>query len=141
MALPWLTIAKAVPWTDVIAHAPSVVNAARKLLQRKPGEAGANSTPTAPVPPASDHGPLTLEALTELVQASQAESATLRAQLAETQQLLQDLAEQQARTLAQVDENRTQLERLRRQLMLVAVVAILGVVLAVGLVAKGALPV
>ena len=118
MALPWLTLAKAVPWSDVIEHAPSVVNAARKLLQRKP------------VDPTSGNAPVVAE---------QAEAAQLRAQLAATQQLLQDLAEQQARTLAQVEENRIQLDQMRKRLMAVAVVAAISAVLVVGMVAKVAL--
>jgi len=116
MALPWLTIAKAVPWSDVIEHAPSVVSAARKLLQRKPVEPTSGNAPVA---------------------AEQAEAALLRTQLADTQQLLQDLAEQQARTLAQVEENRIQLDRMRKHLIAVAVVAAVSAVLAVGLVARG----
>lgn len=31
MAIPWLTLIKVVPWTDVIANAPKVVEGAKKL--------------------------------------------------------------------------------------------------------------
>jgi len=137
MALPWLTIAKAVPWSDVIEHAPSVVNAARKLLQRKPGEPSAGATPAATTTATAHGAPLTVAELTEQLRTAQTEAAHLRTRLADTQQLLQDLAEQQARTLAQVEENRTQLGRLRQHLTAVAVVACVSAVLAVGLVARG----
>lgn len=38
MAIAWLTALKVIPWGDVIEHAPKVLNAARKLLERKPAE-------------------------------------------------------------------------------------------------------
>jgi hypothetical protein len=38
MAISWLTALKVIPWGDVIAHAPKVLNAARQLLDRKPAE-------------------------------------------------------------------------------------------------------
>ena len=47
MALPWLTALKVIPWGDVIEHAPKVLNAARKLMdrQKSPEAAPANATP------------------------------------------------------------------------------------------------
>lgn len=140
MAVPWWTLAKAVPWSDVIEHAPAVVNAARKLLKRKPGDhAGGDAgegatTVAAPVPDAAT--PLTPAELTAQLHAARTETAQLRTQLTDTQQLLQELAEQQARTLAQVEDQRTQLNRLRRQLLAVAVVAAVSTVLVVGLLVK-----
>jgi hypothetical protein len=140
MAVPWWTLAKAVPWSDVIEHAPAVVNAARKLLKRKPvedagrpaGEGGAGVT--VPVPDAAT--PLTPAELTTQLHAARTEAAQLRTQLTDTQQLLQELAEQQARALAQVEDHRVQLERLRRRLRAVAVVAVVSAVLVVGLLVK-----
>ena len=38
MAISWLTALKVIPWGDVIAHAPNILNAARQLLDRKPAE-------------------------------------------------------------------------------------------------------
>lgn len=38
MALIWLTALKVIPWGDVIQHAPKVLSAARKLLDRSPTE-------------------------------------------------------------------------------------------------------
>ena len=34
MAIPWLTVLQAVPWSDVLAQAPKVVDAAGKLWRR-----------------------------------------------------------------------------------------------------------
>ena len=51
MAIPWLMALKVIPWGDVIEHAPSVLKAARKLMDRQPpeppGQAG-NSAMTRP---------------------------------------------------------------------------------------------
>ena len=38
MAITWLTALKVIPWGDVIQHAPKVLSAARKLLDRSPAE-------------------------------------------------------------------------------------------------------
>lgn len=38
MAFIWLTALKVIPWGDVIVHAPKVLGAARKLLDRSPNE-------------------------------------------------------------------------------------------------------
>jgi hypothetical protein len=35
MAIAWLTALKVVPWGDVIEHAPNVLKAARKLMDRQ----------------------------------------------------------------------------------------------------------
>lgn len=140
MAVPWWTLAKAVPWSDVIEHAPAVVNAARKLLKRKPGEDaggdanGGGTGVAAPVPDTAT--PLTPAELTVQLHAARTEAAQLRTQLTDTQQLLQELAEQQARTLAQVEDHRTQLDRMRLHLMAVAVMAGVSAVLVLGLLVK-----
>ena len=38
MAIPWLAALKVVPWGDVIEHAPNVLKAARKLMDRQKSE-------------------------------------------------------------------------------------------------------
>ena len=38
MAIPWLAALKVVPWGDVIDHAPNVLKAARKLMDRQKAE-------------------------------------------------------------------------------------------------------
>ncbi len=42
MAIGWLTVFKAIPWSDVVAAAPTVVKGARKLVDavRKRGDEG-----------------------------------------------------------------------------------------------------
>lgn len=38
MPIPWMVALKVIPWGDVIEHAPKVLNAARKLLDKKSGD-------------------------------------------------------------------------------------------------------
>lgn len=135
MAVPWLALAKAVPWSDVIEHAPGVLQAARKMLSRKSAEAADEAAATVPVPEPGGPPP-TLAELAVQCQAARAEAARLRSQLTETQQLLQDLAEQQARILTQVDDNRVQIDQLRRQLRMAVLIMVLNGLLALGLLWK-----
>jgi hypothetical protein len=132
MVAPWIALLKAVPWGEVVSHAPAVLSGARKLLKRKPDELA----PQAPVPPPDFGGVLSPTEQAAQLHALRNDALSLRDQLTDTQELLQELAEQQARTLAQVDENRSQLDRLRRQLMAVAGVAVVSTVLVVGLLVK-----
>jgi len=43
MAMAWLTALKVVPWGDVIEHAPHVLKAARKLMDRQKAEPASTS--------------------------------------------------------------------------------------------------
>lgn len=48
MAFPWLTALKLIPWGDVVESAPAVLNAAKKLLEKRAG------APRAPAPSPDD---------------------------------------------------------------------------------------
>ena len=120
MAIPWIAALKIIPWGDVIEHAPKVLNAARKLLDK-------NKAPATPVPagppldPAAE--PPTLgELRNRLIEARQLidQQAAVQQQMAQT---LSELAEQNARLVEAV-----QLLRVRtRMLMVVAALLALGV--------------
>jgi hypothetical protein len=119
MAIPWLMALKAVPWGDVIEHAPSVLKAARKLIDRQspqsPGEAGtpATQTPVSAVP--------SLGELKNALIAAQGQidrQAQTQRELTET---LAELAEQNARLVSAVE-----VLRLRMRLFVLGGVALLG---------------
>ncbi len=112
MALPWLTLIKAVPWADVIEHAPTVLSGAQKLWQRLPGrgQAAPSAVPVA-TPAVADAG-----------QSLSAQVAELRASVVAAEQQLQEL---QARMLAQIEAH-------RRALRWVAGVAAVALVVALG---------
>lgn len=101
MAIPWLMALKVIPWGDVIEHAPSVLKAARKLMERQPpeapGQAGASGStvPVSAVP--------TLGELKNALVAAQGQierQAQTQRELSET---LAELAEQNARLVSTVE--------------------------------------
>lgn len=121
MSLPWIAALKIIPWGDVIEHAPKVLNAARKLLDK-------NKQPSAPVPAGPPLDPA----------AAPPSLGELRNRLIEAQQLIeqQGLAQQQmAQTVSELAEQNArlveavQLLRVRtRVLMAVCALLAIGVV-------------
>lgn len=120
MAIPWIAALKIIPWGDVIEHAPKVLNAARKLLdkQKAPGIPVPASPPLDP----NAEPPSMGELRNRLIEARQLidQQAAAQQQMAQT---LSELAEQNARLVAAV-----QLLRVRtRVLIVVAVLLAIGV--------------
>ena len=118
MAIPWLVALKVIPWGDVIEHAPTVLNAARKLMDRQKAPPA-----NAPLPEPLDLGdapPSPGELKNRLIEARQLidQQAAAQEQMAQT---LTELAEQNARLVGAVDVLRT---RTRLLLWVVAVLAV-----------------
>jgi hypothetical protein len=114
MAIPWIAALKIIPWGDVIEHAPKVLNAARKLLDKQ-------KAPGVPVPasPPLDLGaepPSLGELRNRLIEARQLidQQTAAQQQMAQT---LSELAEQNARLVEAV-----QLLRVRTRMLIVAAV-------------------
>lgn len=129
MAVSWLTLIKAVPWADVIEHAPTVLNGAQKLWQRLPGRGGATPTSASTTPAVADAGQSLSAQVAELragVVAVELQVAELQARLSDSNALIRDMAEQQARMLAQIEAH-------RRALRWTAGLAAVALVVAVGL--------
>jgi len=101
MAIPWLMALKVIPWGDVIEHAPSVLKAARKLMDRQPpassGQAGtpAMSTPVSALPSLGE-----LQNALIAAQGQMDRQAQTQRELTET---LAELAEQHARLVSAVE--------------------------------------
>jgi len=130
MALPWLTLIKAVPWADVIEHAPTVLSGAQKLWQRLPGRGSATPTPAPGIttPAVADAGQSLSAQVAELrasVVAAEQVVVELQARLSESNTLIRDMAEQQVQMLAQIEAN-------RRALRWAVGVAVVALVLALG---------
>ena len=111
MAIPWLTALKVIPWGDVIEHAPSVLKAARKLMDRQP---------TQPTDPAGT--PVTTTPVSAVPSLGELKNALIAAQgqidrQAQTQreltETLAELAEQNTRLVSAVE-----VLRLRTRLLL-----------------------
>ncbi len=118
MAIPWMVALKVIPWADVIEHAPKVLQAARKLLDRQHAPA--------PEPEVSEPAPAGADAVTQMDEMRQALSAA-QAQIErqaqthhELTQTVTQLAEQNARLVSAVE-----VLRLRSRLLLAAVLVLL----------------
>ena len=100
MAIPWLLALKVIPWGDVIEHAPKVLNAARKLMDRQRTEPPPAVT-TLNVDP-SDTPPSLGELKNRLIaaQGQLDRQAQTQEQLTQT---LAELAEQNARLVSAVE--------------------------------------
>ncbi len=121
MAIPWMVALKVIPWGDVIEHAPKVLNAARKLMDRPKAPASGTLAPT-PLD-MGDAPPSLGELKNRLIEARQLidQQAATQEQMAQT---LTELAEQNARLVGAVD-----LLRKRTRILMVAIAALaIGVV-------------
>ena len=100
MAIPWLLALKVIPWGDVIEHAPKVLNAARKLLDKQKAPAG--PVPTATPLDLGTEPPSVGELKNRLIEARLLidQQAAVQEQMAQT---LSELAEQNARLVAAVE--------------------------------------
>ena len=98
MALGWLTVLRSVPWSDVIASAPVVVDGAKKLwgtVSRQP----VRDTSSAAQP----HAPHPLEGRIAELEKALAEQ---HAQLVTSSELIKALADQNAQLIARVGAQR-----------------------------------
>lgn len=109
MAIGWMTVLKLVPWDDVIANAPQVLEGARKLwktVARSP--APALPPEPAQVPEAAAAPAPELATRSEL-QALAATVSALHGQMAESSALIEALADQNAQLIRQIESNRVRL--------------------------------
>jgi hypothetical protein len=125
MAIPWLAALKIVPWGDVIEHAPNVLKAARKLMDRQKAEPelGTNTA----VNMAGQSVPSLGELQNRLIaaQVQMQGQAQKQAQLTET---LAALAEQNAQLVSTVE-----VLRLRTRLLVWGMAALVVAMLCLGL--------
>ena len=98
MAAPWSVLFSAIPWSDVIAHAPTVAKGAKKLWQK----VGKRKAADAPPMPAVDPGASPEARLAAL----EARVAEFELRQADSAELLAELATQNADLVRAVDELR-----------------------------------
>ena len=116
MALSWLSVLKAVPWTEVISNAPKVAEGARKLWKSAGGrEAAAEESPgQAGSPVDTPTGAPDTAAVAQLqARARHLEHAVddLRQQLQQSTELIKTLAEQNTQLVERVEMNRVRAQR------------------------------
>lgn len=119
MALPWSTLVKAIPWSDVIAKAPDLAQGARKLWQKAAGQRQGGVE----APPGASDGDTRLAGL-------EARLTELGARQQEITELLAALATQNAELVATADTLRRQLRRLWITVSVAAALGLSGLILA-----------
>ncbi len=122
MAVAWLKVLKAVPWSDVIAAAPQVANGARKLwdtVGRKQGAPGAMGEEA--IMPAQAMGDDGVALLAVHIEQQDVAIAQMHNQLREASKLITELADQNAQLIAKM-------EAARGRLQVVGVIAAAGLV-------------
>ena len=124
MPLPWSTLVKAIPWSDVIAKAPDIAQGARKLWQQVSTRDTADSAGT-PVPGT----PSAPEARLTALAAQVAEMSTRQQESAE---LLSALATQNAELVGAVAALRQRNRLLAAATGLASVIALGALTLALG---------
>lgn len=127
MAMPWLTLLKAVPWTEVMARAPDIADGAKRLWQRAAGGKGATAgaetaAPADAVPPTADEAARLRWELDQL----RRQTGELQAEMRASSELIQALADQQARLIAQVESHRAHVRRLTWAVAALGVLAVAG---------------
>lgn len=123
MAIPWVSLLKAVPWGDVVKAAPAVLGGAEKLWDGVRGKSGGSvpSGETLSSPPLTP----TEQALAEHEKAI----ARLDAEIEQSVQVIKALAEQNANLIARVEKLQ---KRFAFAVATVAVVAVAGLIFAFG---------
>lgn len=111
MPIPWLTAAKAIPWTDVIAAAPGIARGARELWKRVKTRDDAQAAPDTVI----DDPVARLAALEHSV-------ADLNQEAALRSELIAQLAEQNERLVAALDRQ----QRSTRWALGLAIAALVG---------------
>ncbi|MES2954318.1 MAG: hypothetical protein V4711_02625 [Pseudomonadota bacterium] len=130
MAIGWLAVLQMVPWSDVIKNAPKVADGAKKLwhaVGKKPPLApplatgtGVQLSPEAQAIAALQVHVLGLEAATQ----------ELHEQMLASSELIKALAEQNTQLIRRAETNRVRLLALAGVTALVAVIAVVGLTLA-----------
>lgn len=113
MALSWITVLQAVPWSEVIRNAPKVADGARKLwstVAGKPGDAQDAEEARKAEAPLSDTGlgpqAQAMAALERRLADTQADVAQLHEQMLASSELIQALADQNAQLIRRAEANR-----------------------------------
>jgi protein-tyrosine-phosphatase len=108
MAIGWLSVLQAVPWSDVIANAPKVAEGAKKLwstVARKPVPSADDLTQPTEAEAMSPQAQA-LAVLDARVAAMEAAATQMHEQLLASSELIKALAEQNAQLVQRIEANR-----------------------------------
>jgi hypothetical protein len=103
VAIGWLTVLKAVPWTEVISNAPKITEGAKNLWKsatgKQQGAAPGMATDLAP-------GVSSAEAMAQRLAAHHAMLAELHSQMIGSAEIIKALSEQNTQLIQRVEQNR-----------------------------------
>lgn len=128
MAIGWLSVLQAVPWSDVIANAPKVAEGAKKLwstVARKPVPTATEAPGPAESEPVSPQAQA-LAALEARVAAMEETATQMHEQLLASSELIKALAEQNAQLIQRIESNRKRMVWLTWLTALVAGTGLIG---------------
>lgn len=133
MAIAWLTVLKAVPWVDVISHAPMVADGAKKLwssvakkvpaAEQADAQAGASLVPQ----------PASAAELEARLASAESMVAGLHEQMLASSALIKDLAEQNAQLIVRIEANRVRVRWLTAATLVLGLMASTALVMALDL--------
>jgi hypothetical protein len=126
MAISWLTVLQAVPWSDVIRNAPKLADGAKKLWSSVAGQPAQASVGAGAM--AQSRGDASPEALQARVESLEATVADLHGQLLSSTELIRQLADQNTQLVERVELNRVRAVRMTWALVVVALVALAGAI-------------
>jgi hypothetical protein len=126
MAISWLTVLQAVPWSDVIRNAPKLADGAMKLWSSVAGQPAQALVGAGAM--AQSRGDASPEALQARVESLEATVADLHGQLLSSTELIRQLADQNTQLVERVELNRVRAVRTTWALVVVALVALAGVI-------------
>lgn len=114
MALSWLSVLQAVPWSEVISNAPKVADGARKLwstVAKRPASdqpASAEDDAAGATARADQHAQ-SMAALAGRTTDLEVQAARLREEMLASSELIQALADQNAQLIRRVETHRLQI--------------------------------
>ncbi|MBY0439640.1 MAG: hypothetical protein K2W80_15755 [Burkholderiales bacterium] len=126
MAISWLTVLQAVPWTEVIRNAPKVADGAKKLWSSVAGRPAQSAVGGGAM--AQSRGDSSREGLQARVDSLESTVTELHDQLLSSAELIKQLADQNTLLVQRVEANRVRSVRMGWALAIVAVIAVAGVV-------------
>jgi N-acetyl-beta-hexosaminidase len=128
MAIPWLSVLKLVPWSDVIRNAPVVADGAKKLwatVRKKVAPVSAG--PAVAMPNATASEPIALHTLQAQLAQTQLAVDSLHQQMLASSELIEALADQNTQLIERVEVLRKRLAWLAWSVAaLVVILAVMG---------------
>ncbi|MFI5443690.1 hypothetical protein [Polaromonas sp. UC242_47] len=130
MAIGWLAVLQMVPWSDVINNAPKVAEGAKKLWKavgkKPPPQALPDEETTAALSPEAQ----AMAILQARIAAMEEATGELHNQMLASSELIKTLAEQNTQLIQRIELSRVRLLLLSGVTVVVAIVAVVGLTLA-----------